>query len=46
MLTRSRPSGADLIAFHKAHGKEGTIMVTRVEDPSKYGVVVTAGKLN
>jgi mannose-1-phosphate guanylyltransferase len=29
-----------LIEFHKAHGKEGTIMVTEVEDPSKYGVVV------
>jgi len=30
----------DLIRFHKAHGKEGTIMVTKVEEPSKYGVVV------
>lgn len=29
-----------LIEFHKAHGKEGTIVVTRVEEPSKYGVVV------
>lgn len=29
-----------LIKFHKSHGKEGTIMVTEVEDPSKYGVVV------
>jgi len=29
-----------LIEFHKSHGKEGTIMVTEVEDPSKYGVVV------
>jgi mannose-1-phosphate guanylyltransferase len=29
-----------LIEFHKGHGKEGTIMVTEVEDPSKYGVVV------
>jgi len=29
-----------LIKFHKAHGKEGTIMVTKVEEPSKYGVVV------
>ncbi|KAK4054412.1 mannose-1-phosphate guanyltransferase [Microbotryomycetes sp. JL201] len=26
--------------FHMAHGAEGTIMVTKVEDPSKYGVVV------
>jgi mannose-1-phosphate guanylyltransferase len=29
-----------LLKFHRAHGKEGTIMVTRVEEPSKYGVVV------
>lgn len=29
-----------LIEFHKAHGKEGTILVTKVEDPSKYGVIV------
>jgi mannose-1-phosphate guanylyltransferase len=28
------------IEFHKAHGKEGTILVTPVEDPSKYGVIV------
>lgn len=26
--------------FHKNHGKEGTIVVTKVEEPSKYGVVV------
>jgi mannose-1-phosphate guanylyltransferase len=31
----------DVIQFHKQHGKEGTIMVTQVEEPSKYGVVVT-----
>eukprot|EP01094_Clydonella_sp_ATCC50884_P021320 TRINITY_DN4678_c0_g1_i1.p1 TRINITY_DN4678_c0_g1~~TRINITY_DN4678_c0_g1_i1.p1 ORF type:complete len:378 (+),score=130.98 TRINITY_DN4678_c0_g1_i1:55-1134(+) len=30
----------DLLKFHRAHGKEGTIMVTKVEEPSKYGVVV------
>jgi len=30
-----------LLAFHKSHGKEGTIMVTKVEEPSKYGVVVS-----
>ncbi|EPX73569.1 mannose-1-phosphate guanyltransferase Mpg1 [Schizosaccharomyces octosporus yFS286] len=30
----------DLAKFHKAHGAEGTIVVTKVEDPSKYGVVV------
>lgn len=29
-----------LITFHKNHGKEGTIIVTEVQDPSKYGVVV------
>ena len=32
---------AAMLEFHKAHGKEGTIMVTQVEDPSKYGVVVS-----
>jgi len=26
--------------FHIAHGNEGTIMVTKVDEPSKYGVVV------
>jgi mannose-1-phosphate guanylyltransferase len=30
----------ELAAFHKAHGDEGTIIVTKVEEPSKYGVVV------
>jgi mannose-1-phosphate guanylyltransferase len=29
-----------LVEFHKAHGEEGTIVVTKVEEPSKYGVVV------
>lgn len=29
-----------LAQFHKAHGQEGTIVVTKVEEPSKYGVVV------
>jgi len=32
---------ADLLIFHKTHGAEGTIMVTKVEEPSKYGVVVS-----
>mmetsp|Transcript_51261 Transcript_51261/g.85168 ORF Transcript_51261/g.85168 Transcript_51261/m.85168 type:complete len:278 (-) Transcript_51261:117-950(-) len=32
---------ADLITFHKAHGGEGTILVTKVDEPSKYGVVVS-----
>ncbi|RKO95588.1 nucleotide-diphospho-sugar transferase, partial [Caulochytrium protostelioides] len=31
---------AAMIAFHKAHGAEGTLLVTKVEEPSKYGVVV------
>ena len=26
--------------FHQSHGGEGTITVTKVDDPSKYGVVV------
>lgn len=30
----------EMVDFHKAHGKEGTIVVTKVEEPSKYGVVV------
>ncbi|KAK6635576.1 hypothetical protein RUM44_000829 [Polyplax serrata] len=30
----------ELHAFHKNHGKEGTIVVTKVDEPSKYGVVV------
>jgi mannose-1-phosphate guanylyltransferase len=31
-----------MIDYHETHGKEATIMVTQVEDPSKYGVVVMA----
>ncbi|XP_071784177.1 mannose-1-phosphate guanylyltransferase catalytic subunit beta-like [Asterias amurensis] len=30
----------EMLDFHKRHGKEGTIVVTKVEEPSKYGVVV------
>jgi len=30
----------EMLDFHKTHGGEGTIMVTKVEEPSKYGVVV------
>jgi mannose-1-phosphate guanylyltransferase len=30
----------ELAAFHKSHGDEGTIIVTKVEEPSKYGVIV------
>ena len=29
-----------LADFHKSHGQEGTIVVTKVEEPSKYGVIV------
>lgn len=29
-----------LETFHRNHGKEGTIVVTKVEEPSKYGVVL------
>ncbi|XP_011303559.1 mannose-1-phosphate guanyltransferase beta [Fopius arisanus] len=29
-----------LLQFHKSHGGEGTIVVTKVEEPSKYGVVL------
>mmetsp|Transcript_1650 Transcript_1650/g.5376 ORF Transcript_1650/g.5376 Transcript_1650/m.5376 type:complete len:359 (+) Transcript_1650:141-1217(+) len=31
---------AELLAFHKNHGREGTMLVTKVEEPSRYGVVV------
>jgi mannose-1-phosphate guanylyltransferase len=31
----------ELRDFHLAHGGEGTIMVTKVDEPSKYGVVLT-----
>lgn len=34
----------EMISFHKAHGGECTIMVTKVEEPSKYGVVVMDDK--
>lgn len=30
----------EMLDFHKSHGREGTIVVTKVEEPSKYGVVV------
>jgi len=30
----------EMVEFHKSHGGEGTIVVTKVEEPSKYGVVV------
>lgn len=31
---------SEMIDFHRNHGKEGSIVVTDVEEPSKYGVVV------
>mmetsp|Transcript_18877 Transcript_18877/g.13698 ORF Transcript_18877/g.13698 Transcript_18877/m.13698 type:complete len:94 (+) Transcript_18877:175-456(+) len=30
----------DMVAFHKQHGREGTLVVTTVQDPTKYGVIV------
>ncbi|CAN0926501.1 Mannose-1-phosphate guanylyltransferase 1 [Linum grandiflorum] len=30
----------EMIAFHKSHGGEASIIVTKVDEPSKYGVVV------
>jgi len=39
----------DMVNFHKAHNREGTILVTKVDEPSKYGVVVyeqESGKIN
>ena len=29
-----------MVEFHKSHGKQGTIVVTEVEEPSRYGVIV------
>ena len=31
----------EMIEYHKSHGGDGTLMVTEVEDPSKYGVIVS-----
>ena len=31
---------SEMLAFHKSSGAEATILVTKVDDPSKYGVVV------
>lgn len=30
----------ELAKFHKAHGGQGTIVATKVDEPSKYGVIV------
>ena len=35
---------SDLVQFHKSHGGEGTIVVTKVDEPSNYGVVVMKPK--
>jgi mannose-1-phosphate guanylyltransferase len=37
-----------MIAFHKKHGRDGTILVTTVKDPSRYGVITgeVDGKIN
>ncbi|TYZ66339.1 hypothetical protein PybrP1_005487 [[Pythium] brassicae (nom. inval.)] len=32
----------EFLDFHKAHGGEGTLLVTKVDEPSKYGVVLSA----
>lgn len=34
----------EMLKFHKDHAAEATILVTKVEDPSKYGVVVMDDK--
>lgn len=33
----------EMIKFHRQHGQEGTIAVTKVDEPSKYGVVIYDG---
>lgn len=38
----------EMVKFHRSHGGEASIMVTKVDEPSKYGVVVmeaTTGKV-
>ncbi len=31
---------SDMLQFHKARDAEATLLVTKVDDPSKYGVVI------
>lgn len=31
----------ELLKFHKSHGGEGTLVVTQVKEPSKYGVILS-----
>ncbi|KAL5807062.1 hypothetical protein ACOSQ4_029795 [Xanthoceras sorbifolium] len=33
----------EMVEFHRGHGGEASIMVTKVDEPSKYGVVVMEG---
>ena len=35
---------AEMLKFHKSHWKEVTIAVTKVKDPSKYGVILSDEK--
>lgn len=30
-----------MLEFHQSHGREGTILTYGVEDPTKYGVIVS-----
>ena len=30
----------DMLDYHKTHNGEGSLFVTKVKDPSKYGVIV------
>jgi mannose-1-phosphate guanylyltransferase len=32
---------AEMLKFHQDHGKEGSLLVTKVKDPSKYGVILS-----
>ncbi|KMZ69466.1 hypothetical protein ZOSMA_213G00070 [Zostera marina] len=32
---------SEMVWFHRSHGGEASVMVTKVDEPSKYGIVVT-----
>lgn len=32
---------AEMLQYHRAHGGDGTILITKVDTPSKYGVIIT-----
>jgi len=38
----------ELLEFHKSHGGEGTLVTTKVDEPSRFGVILSdeAGKIN